>query len=154
MDDQRTDREGGGSLKQGLPRFTIKSLLIAFAILATWLWSARLDDHSGGDDVRKALLLLLVVGAGSLAIYSTGNRRAYWSGFTFSLFMIASGWNGFILDFRWLDQATKRFGTFRPPDNGLPSELYWNGRLACVMLLCSIAGFVAAHIYDRSRREK
>jgi hypothetical protein len=67
MDDQTANR-AGGDMKHSLPHFSIRSLLGLFPLLALWLVSARLG--TAGEDMRKALLLLMVVASGALAVYT------------------------------------------------------------------------------------
>jgi hypothetical protein len=72
-----------------MPRFQIKTLLIAFAIVALWLSS--FSGFAAADDVRRSLLLAVLAVAGYAAAYCRGRRRAFWAGFFFT--MLAHGFS-------------------------------------------------------------
>ena len=62
-----------------LPRFGIKSLLIAVAFMAFWL--STISGYGTAADVQKSILLIILLASGFAAIYSKGRRRAFWVGF-------------------------------------------------------------------------
>jgi hypothetical protein len=72
-----------------MPRFGIKTLLTAFAAVALWL--STFAGYAAASDVRASILLLIFVASALSAVFSRGQRRAYWCGF-FAV-MLACGGN-------------------------------------------------------------
>jgi hypothetical protein len=62
-----------------MPRFGTKSLLIGFALVALWL--STFSGFTGAGDVRKSILLLILVTSGFAAVFSRGKQRAFCAGF-------------------------------------------------------------------------
>ena len=87
-----------------MPRFGTKTLLIAFALLALWL--STFSGFPAAPDVRRSMLLLILVASLFLAIYTHGMRRAYWSGFAIVM-LLCGGLNlqqplyRYVPDFAW-----------------------------------------------------
>ena len=87
-----------------MPRFGTKTLLIAFALLALWL--STFSGFPAASDVRRSMLLLVLVASLFLANYSQGKRRAYWSGFTLVMLLcgglnLQQPLNRYVPDFAW-----------------------------------------------------
>jgi hypothetical protein len=109
-----------------MPRFGTKTLLIAFALLALWL--STFSGFQAASDVRRSMLLLILVTSFFLAIYSQGKRRAYWSGF--ALVMLLCGGlnlqqplNRYVPDFAW----QRMLGMNIQPATLYPSPYYSGG---------------------------
>ena len=68
-----------------MPRFGTRTLLVAFAIAAVWL--STFSGYWAAQDFRRSILLLILVASGSLALYSQGRRRAFWSAFAIVMFV-------------------------------------------------------------------
>jgi hypothetical protein len=69
----------------GMPRYGTRTLLIVFGIIALWL--ATFAGHGAAQDFRRSMLLLALVAAACLAIFSHGRRRAFWTGFAVVMFL-------------------------------------------------------------------
>jgi hypothetical protein len=88
-----------------MPRFGTKTLLIVTAIVALWL--STLSGYAAGNDVRRSILLLVLVLSGFAAVYGRGRRRAFWSGF-FVVMLLCGGTDlqrplhRYLPDFAWL----------------------------------------------------
>jgi hypothetical protein len=70
-----------------MPRFGTKSLLIVFGLVAIWL--STFTGIAVGQDVRRSMLLLILVGVVCLACFSQGRRRVFWT--TFAVVMALCG---------------------------------------------------------------
>jgi hypothetical protein len=97
-----------------MPRFGTKSLLIAFAVAAVWL--STFSGCWAAQDVRRSILLLILIASGFLAIYGRGRRRAFWS--AFAVVMLLCGGLSYdrllyryVPDFLWMET----FVTMNPP---------------------------------------
>jgi hypothetical protein len=66
-----------------MPRFGIKSALIAIAVIAVWL--STFKGYSGGRDVRACIVLTIALASFLAVIYFRGRRQAFWIGFLVSI---------------------------------------------------------------------
>jgi hypothetical protein len=89
-----------------MPRYGTGTLLVAFAIAAVWL--STFSGYWAAQDVRRSILLLILVASGSLALYGRGRRRAFWSAFAIVMF-VCGGLSyerplyRYVPDFVWMD---------------------------------------------------
>jgi hypothetical protein len=89
-------------------RFSTKTLLFAFVLVA--LWFSTFSGYAAGRDVRASLLLIAFLTAGCAAVYSRGKGRAFWAGF-FAVMLLSGGnvfegpVNKYIPSFNWLTQS-------------------------------------------------
>ncbi len=60
-------------------------MLLAFAALA--LWMSTFSGYAAAFDVRKAILLAVLIASGCAAIRFEGRNRAFWGGFCVAMFM-------------------------------------------------------------------
>jgi hypothetical protein len=94
-----------------MPRFGTRTLLVAFAIAAVWL--STFSGYWAAQDVRRSILLLILVASGSLALYSQGRRRAFWSAFAIVMF-VCGGLSyerplyRYVPDFVWIEMLGER----------------------------------------------
>src|SRR5262245_47453075 len=89
-----------------MPRFGTKSLLVIFAVAAAWL--STFSGYWAAQDVRRSILLMILVTSGALAIYTRGRRRAFWSAFAIVMFLCGGlsyerPLYRYVPDFGWLD---------------------------------------------------
>jgi len=68
-----------------MPSFGTKSLLVAFAVAAVWL--STFSGYLAAPDVRRSILLVILIASGAVAVYSRERRRAFWSAFAFVMFV-------------------------------------------------------------------
>jgi hypothetical protein len=91
-----------------MPRFGTKTLLIATAVVALWL--STLSGYAAANDVRRSILLLILVASAFAAIYGRGKTRAFWAGF-FAVMLLCGGTDlqrplhRYLPDFAWLSPA-------------------------------------------------
>lgn len=71
-----------------MPRFGTKSLLATFAIAALWL--STFSGFAAAQDVRKSILLLILVTFGFAALYARGRQRAFYSAY-FIVMLVCGG---------------------------------------------------------------
>jgi hypothetical protein len=71
-----------------MPRFGIRSLLIAFTFIALWL--STFAGHRAGVDLRASILLLIFIGAAVAALCHRGKQRAFWGSF-FGVMLLCGG---------------------------------------------------------------
>src|SRR5262245_39904318 len=69
-----------------MPRFSIKQMLLAFAVIA--LWMSTLSGYPGSDYVQLLIRLSVLLAAGFGVIYGTGKRRAFSVGFLMVMLLI------------------------------------------------------------------
>jgi hypothetical protein len=74
-----------------MPRFTVRTLLIIFAVVALWL-STFFVTFQGtttlGYNIRRLLVLVGFLAAASSAVYLHGRRRAFWGSFTVMMLVL------------------------------------------------------------------
>lgn len=86
-----------------MPRFTTRMMLVACGIAALWFSSFGMAP---GLDVRRSMLLLLLVVATSLALFRQGKQRVFWAGFAIVMLLCggletSQPLNRYIPDFAW-----------------------------------------------------
>jgi hypothetical protein len=103
-----------------MPRFSLKTMLIAFAAVALWFSSAA--GYAAANDVRRSVLFLILVASGFAAIYLTGKRRAFWAGFFAAMFLCGNSGlqppfnlRTYVPDFVWLSEYTANSSFANPP---------------------------------------
>jgi hypothetical protein len=102
-----------------MPQFGTRSLLLVFAAAALWL--STINGYEAASDVRRSVMLVILLAALFSAVYFRERRRSFWSGF-FIVMLISSlsggirqyflyfpslGWRNDIIQ-QWLvyDEAT------------------------------------------------
>jgi hypothetical protein len=99
-----------------MPRFGTKTLLIATAVVALWL--STLSGYAAGNDVRRSILLLILVASAFAAVYGRGKKRAFWSGF-FAVMLLCGGMDlqrplhRYLPDFSWMSPASAATMTYQ-----------------------------------------
>jgi hypothetical protein len=68
-----------------MPRYSTRTLLIVFGVIGLWL--ATFAGGGAAQDIRRSMLLLVLVGATCLAIFGQGRRRVFWTGFAVVMFL-------------------------------------------------------------------
>lgn len=161
-----------------MPRFGTKTLLIGTAVIALWL--STLSGYTAGSDVRRSLLLLILVSSVFAAVYGTGKRRAFWSGFFVVMFLcggmdLQRPLHRYLPDFAWLMSpvpnaqayqiASNYRGqlTVRPPQGAAgpavltasfsTSEPVWAvvASTAWILILSVAGGFIAVYLFVQNR---
>ena len=69
-----------------MPRFSLKQMLIAVAVVAVWLSTA--SGYPGSDDVQMLIRLSAVLAAGFGVVYGSGKGRAFSVGFLTVMLLI------------------------------------------------------------------
>jgi hypothetical protein len=153
----------------GMPRFGTKSLLVGVSLIAAWL--STLSGYAAGQDVRRAVLLVIVSAAGFSAIYFRGQRQAFWIGFSFALVLLAiqPQWR-FVPSTWWSRQLAENLAVQTPigpvaPNTTPAHEGPVVGRqlkvfhgiidtvwLVCAMLLSAVIGWIGTTIHDLAGR--
>jgi hypothetical protein len=138
-----------------MPRFGTKSLLFAFAVVALWL--STFAGYTGADDVRKSLMLVILLSAMFAAMYYREKRRAFWTGFF--VFMLISSLGGniqqhfnYVPAFRWRADITRMIITPDGQNQLLYRAVYSTIREASNLVFALIIGCIAAYIYDQSKQ--
>jgi hypothetical protein len=163
-----------------MPRFGTKTLLVATAVVALWL--STLSGYAAANDVRRSILLLILVASAFAAIYGRGKTRAFWSGF-FAVMLLCGGMDlqrplhRYLPDFSWLSpvptpttayQVTSRTTGQLRIVSPSPTPLLTTSFVApapiappiwtivvsnvWILLLSLIGGFIAALIFALSGR--
>lgn len=145
-----------------MPRFTLKVMLIVFAVVALWL--STIADYPGGYDVRYSIVLLTVVASGLKAYCSSGRQKCFWLAFSFVL--LAAAWYQNMVGPRmdWVSYALQTSATQTPaPDlfggavqtappgmRGLEA-LAETIKLIVDLILATSAGVIGLYVYDDSQ---
>jgi hypothetical protein len=136
-----------------IPRFGVKFLLIAIAVVSLWL--STFAFYNGANEVRATIILFGLLAAGLAAAYSRGERQAFWTGF-FALFLLFRVRQGIISvpTFEWLTAVIVP----EPAQGGIPlaqQNLIFAGRMSVTLLLQLVfavaAGLMAVSIHRWSR---
>jgi hypothetical protein len=121
-----------------IPRFGVKFLLIAIAVVSLWL--STFAFYNGANEVRATIILFGLLAAGLAAAYIRGERQAFW---TIS-----------VPTFEWLTAVIVP----EPAQGGIPlaqQNLIFAGRMSVTLLLQLVfavaAGLMAVSIHRWSR---
>jgi hypothetical protein len=110
-----------------MPRFGTKALLVIFAVAAAWL--STFSGYWAAQDVRRSILLLILVSSAALAMYSRGRRRAFWSAFAFVMFF-CGGISyerllyRYVPDFLWIESLQTSIAPGSSPNYYAPVSPY------------------------------
>lgn len=102
-------------------RFGTKSMMIGFALMALWL--STFSGFAAAADVRRSMLLLILVASAFAAIYFQGKRRAFWAGFAIIMLMcggldIQRPLNRYAPDFLWQGSMGLNIQAYSQPYSG------------------------------------
>ena len=137
-----------------IPRYGIKTVLIAFTVVALWLFTLR--DFVAANEIRTAVLFIVALTAGIAAVCHRGQQRAFWAGFFVAMILVggpvwppnrplipnvniaARGWT------EALFQTTRiSFITF--------NAVFYSMKAILLLAISTVAGYAAARVYDQSR---
>jgi hypothetical protein len=87
-----------------MPRFGIKTLLVGLTVVAVWF--STFTNYRMAEDVRRSILLLILVSSGMAALWGRGRGRAFWVGFFAAMLLCAgSEWqrplSRYVPEFMW-----------------------------------------------------
>ena len=139
-----------------MPRFTLKSMLLIFAVVAIWL--SAFVAYPANYGVRYAIVLLTTVAAGLKAYCSRGRQKCFWLGFAVVLFMAAFTEGILGPNLRWLDQSVRPFftsvniyGNRQMPGPGEQKVEFVSEtiKFGVALILAALAGLMGMDIYDQ-----
>jgi hypothetical protein len=141
-----------------MPRFGIKTLLIAVAAIALWL--STLTGFTSGQDVQRSILLVILFSSALGMIYCVGRERAFSASFFACMLVVGLPLPTSIMwpyrpEFRWLNDFILGFwGTLAESEHKdmLRSALAVTIWSVWVLALSTIIGFIGAYFYDQSRK--
>jgi hypothetical protein len=136
-----------------MPRFGTKSLLLVFAFVAVWL--STFTRYPGAEDVRKCLMLIILLSAMFAAMYFREKRRAFWTGFFVFMLISCLSHNvrqhfNYFPTFRWPGNLTHMIITRDDHNQHLYFAVYSTIQEGSNLLFALIVGCIAAYIYDQS----
>jgi hypothetical protein len=138
-----------------MPRYSTKTLLIFFGIIGLWL--ATFAGQAAAQDLRHSILLLVLVAAASMAVYSHGRQRAFWGAFAIVMFLCGGltmnrPLHRYLPDFVWQERAVASISSLRVSSRQPTAGLGVSETLTAgwTLALSALAGFVAAYIYSRT----
>jgi hypothetical protein len=141
-----------------MPRFGTKSLLIGVAVAALWLATFSWPDESltgPGSQIRKAMLAVIFVASGVAAVCCRGRSRAFWSAFSATMLLLSVDiLNGYFrpdchaIASRWSKYLSQSFSL----DSDVRIKLLGGIAHGLVLGIATVAGLVAAWVYDQSRK--
>ena len=141
-----------------MPKYSIKTLLLLFAVLALWLSAAT--GYAAASDVRMSITSVIFLGSAFAAAYFRGRRRAFWLGFFVMFLLMACPMISQLIPLQvpqinWQGDVAARWAATISTSPKMQSELhmwlFWTIKFSGTLALTTVMGFVAAHIYDQSR---
>jgi hypothetical protein len=99
-------------------RFSVKSLLFAFVLVAAWF--STFAGYRGSMDVRASVMLVVLLTAGFAALYSCGKDRAFLAG-VFVVVLLNGGnlfqtpLTKYVPNFYWLSTPSPAYPVFASP---------------------------------------
>lgn len=154
MPSQQTEQDGGEKV---VPRFGVKSLLVATAVIAAWL--SMFSGYVAPMYVRSTIMLGILFSALFTAMYTRGRRRAFWTGFVIAMLLANTGnvmksYFAYLSVFDIPDEISRVAAG--PPTNinfspQLPLPLHYTIREVFNLVLAIIVGGLAVFVYDRNR---
>ena len=138
-----------------MPRFGIKTLLLAVAFAAIWLSSY--SGYKGDYEVRRSMLLIVFLATGCAAVCYHGARRAFWAGFFLTMLIlrcepVRQPLVEYAPKASELAEVLTLF--FVPDASTVQDAVYETLTWAFVFALSAIVGFVFARIYGNSQKYK
>jgi hypothetical protein len=106
-----------------MPRFGTKSLFVLVAVAALWL--STFGGYGAGEDVRRSIMLLILVTAGAAAFCARGRQRAFCAAFL-AVLMVCGGVSlstplyRYMPTFRWQDSLG--LSNSLPPPPQMPTN--------------------------------
>jgi hypothetical protein len=145
-----------------MPQFSIKGMLIVFAVVALWLSAAT--GYAAAGDVRKSITLVMFLASGFAAVCFRGRRQMFWVGFfvVFSL-MVCNKISDFLIPnnkptLGWANSVATQWApslsTNADVRSAVHSWIYSTIWMAWVLTLATVVGFISAYIYDQSRKSQ
>jgi hypothetical protein len=137
-----------------MPRFSLKVLLIIFAITA--IWFSTFADYSAAHDVRHSIKFFVIIAAGLLAFTLRGRRQMFWLGFAAAFLMSESRFMDIEPPFTWVflflpgnsEDADPLFGEGRYSEAAYESVRFFGTLIASV-----VAGLLGVFIYDQTHKQ-
>jgi hypothetical protein len=127
-------------------RFSLKAILVVVTVVGLWLSSMTIP---GGYDLRRLLILLIVVSSVSATYCSTGRRRAFW--LSFALVMLIMAVSIFRTNPEWPVPNFNWAITNKPdPFNTKGYFISESTRTVGTLITATIAGFIGDHIYGQT----
>jgi hypothetical protein len=141
-----------------MPRFSMKWMLAAFALIAVWCSSVA--HYPAASDVRRFIVLLTVAACFVLTYCSPGRRKCFWIGFTV-LFFIATfsqqlpypAMHWVTLSVRPLVTSIDIYGDVQTGSPSIATVQFFADtiNLAVDCIFATLAGFIGTTVYDYSR---
>lgn len=136
-----------------MPQFTLKSLLLLFAVVAVWLSTFAMGQMA--SDIRYLVIYTIFLIAGLKAFCQRWRQQVFWLAFFATMVL-------FLFNAQTNNPAHMRWGQFfyrfikRPPPTGVYSLLD-TGIMAsfglCILLACAtVMGFIGMRIYLQSKK--
>jgi hypothetical protein len=133
-----------------MPRYTLKAILVVVTVVGLWLSSMTIP---GGYDLRRLIILLIVVSSVSATYCSTGRRRAFW--LSFALVMLSMATSIFrpnpewpVPNFNWANAIKQG------PFNNSETVYFISESIRTVgtLTIAMVAGFIGDFIYGQTRK--
>jgi hypothetical protein len=116
-----------------MPRFGTKSLLFAFGLIAVWFatFGASANSYASvmaAQDLRRSMLLLVLVIVICLALFTRGRRRVFWAAFALVMCMcggvsLQRPLYRYVPDFAWQQVMGVYAAPYAPPAMPTPARI-------------------------------
>lgn len=139
-----------------LPRFGIKLLLIAIALIALWL--STLYGYTGSNDIQAFVWTAIIVMSGVAAISNDGRHRAFWLGFFGTMLLVSTRttFTVFGANLRWTQNLSRTLAEKWQGNIAGRGQLVLNINTTLIVvstLLAAIAiGFLCVLVFDHSKK--
>jgi hypothetical protein len=139
----------------GMPRFSIKSLLVAIAVSALWL--STFVGYSSASNVRAFIMLGILVASGVAAISYVGRRRAFWAGFFITV--LTAGIDGKPdIGRGWITSLLNSYGIYQNLPNGFLDNrfMFLNAttQAVAVLLIATVMGVIGILVQKHCERSE
>jgi hypothetical protein len=139
----------------GMPRFSIRFLLVGIAVVALWL--STIANYKAAYDFQALIRLCILVASGAAAVSYDGRRRTFWAGFFITVWTVGIDRKLNIGQF-WITPLLNSYGlsqTSWSEDTRLRFMFLDSTLQAVVMLLvATVMGSISILVYDLSQQNK
>ena len=139
-----------------MPRFSLKTLLIVFAIVALWL--STFSEYPGSEDVRAFIMLACIIASGVAAYGCTTRRRAFWLGFFGAMLMLGTRVpiSNFGAKFQWAIDLSRNLPLYfgvNPGGRGrLVLGINTTVYFVVMLIVATVVGLLCVYVYDQCRK--
>jgi len=135
-------------------RFSTRTLLLVFVILALWL--STFAGYTGASDVHVSILLIVATSAAIAVIYGRGKTQAFAIAFLAIMFFASDFFTSYNLRFDGMatlsDRWSDALGANENHRHWLNLAFLWALIGVWTLTIATLAGFAATVVYEHCQR--